>query len=87
MKKAGRATTTSPKVAINALRGAPSYRKDRVLIAGYFARSVKAAFRMIQVTHVEKSVQDLMNEAFADLFLKYDVQQTIAPVAKKQAAD
>jgi antitoxin-like ribbon-helix-helix protein len=61
------AGTTTPKQ--------PS-RVGKVNITGYFAPAVKSSFRMIQTTHPEKTIQDLLAEALNDLFAKYNVPQT-----------
>jgi hypothetical protein len=55
-----------------------SYREGRHLIAGYFHPSTKASLRQIQVTHLDKTVQDLLEEALNDLFAKYNVPQSAA---------
>jgi hypothetical protein len=52
-----------------------TYREGRYLIAGYFDASVKSSLRQIQVTHLKKTVQELLEEALNDLFAKYNVQQ------------
>ena len=51
-------------------------RAGKVNVTGYFAPSVKSSFRMIQTTHPEKTIQDLLTEALNDLFAKYNVPQT-----------
>jgi hypothetical protein len=51
-------------------------RAGKVNITGYFLPDVKASFRMIQTTHPEKTIQDLLAEAINDLFAKYNVPQT-----------
>jgi hypothetical protein len=55
-----------------------SYREGRHLVAGYFHPSTKASLRQIQVTHLDKTVQDLLEEALNDLFAKYNVPQSAA---------
>ena len=60
-----------------------TYREGRYLIAGYFDASVKSSLRQIQVSHLKKTVQELLEEALNDLFAKYNVQQ-VAPLASKR---
>jgi len=60
-----------------------TYREGRYLIAGYFDASVKASLRQIQVSHLKKTVQELLEEALNDLFAKYKVPQ-VAPLASKR---
>jgi hypothetical protein len=40
------------------------------------SRTGKASFRLIQAKHPEKLMQDMVVEAFNDLFAKYNVPQT-----------
>ena len=60
-----------------------TYREGRYLIAGYFDASVKSSLRHIQVSHLKKTVQELLEEALNDLFAKYRVPQ-VAPLASKR---
>jgi hypothetical protein len=60
-----------------------TYREGRYLIAGYFDASVKSSLRQIQVSHLKKTVQELLEEALNDLFAKYKVPQ-VAPLASKR---
>jgi hypothetical protein len=60
-----------------------TYREGRYLIAGYFDASVKSSLRQIQVSHLKKTVQELLEEALNDLFAKYKVRQ-VAPQASKR---
>jgi hypothetical protein len=67
----------SPKIAQR------SYREGRHLIAGYFHPSVKASLRQIQVIHLDKTVQKLLEEALNDLFAKYNVPQSAAAASSR----
>lgn len=60
-----------------------TYREGRYLIAGYFDPSTKASLRQIQVTHLHKTVQELLEEALNDLFAKYNVPQGAAIASKR----
>ncbi len=51
-------------------------RTGKVMISAYMPKEVRASFRLIQAQHPEKQIQDLMAEAFNDLFAKYNVPQT-----------
>lgn len=51
-------------------------RIGKTNITGYFVPAVKSSFRLIQVKHPEKTIQDLLAEALNDLFAKYNVPQT-----------
>jgi hypothetical protein len=51
-------------------------RTGKVMISAYMPKEVRASFRLIQAKHPEKQIQDLMAEAFNDLFAKYNVPQT-----------
>jgi hypothetical protein len=60
-----------------------TYREGRYLIAGYFDASVKSSLRQIQVSHLKKTVQELLEEALNDLFAKYKVPK-VAPLASNR---
>jgi hypothetical protein len=59
--------TTTPKAKT---------RKGKVMVSGWLPLEAKSSFRLIQAKHPEKLMQDLVVEAFNDLFAKYNVPQT-----------
>jgi len=61
-----------------------TYREGRYLIAGYFDASVKSSLRQIQVSHLKKTVQELLEEALNDLFAKYKVPHVTPQVSKRR---
>ena len=69
---AARPTTTVPRASSPRT---PS-RTGKVMISAYMPPEVRASFRLIQARHPEKKMQELMAEAFNDLFAKYNVPQT-----------
>jgi len=53
-----------------------SSRVGKVMISAYMPKEVRSSFRLIQAKHPDRQMQDLMAEAFNDLFAKYNVPQT-----------
>ena len=51
-------------------------RTYKVMISAYMPKEVRASFHLIQAKNPERQLQDLMAEAFNDLFAKYNVPQT-----------
>lgn len=51
-------------------------RTGKVMVSGWLPIEAKSSFRLIQASHPEKLMQDLVVEAFNDLFAKYNVPQT-----------
>ncbi|HEU4581746.1 MAG TPA: ribbon-helix-helix domain-containing protein [Polyangiaceae bacterium] len=52
------------------------HRIGLVNVTGYFDPAVKSSFRAIQMKYPTRTLQDILEEAFEDLFLKYEVPQT-----------
>jgi hypothetical protein len=46
------------------------------MISAYMPKEVRSSFHLIQAKLPERQLQDLMAEAFNDLFAKYNVPQT-----------
>ena len=57
-------------------------RKGKVMVSGWLPLEAKSSFRLIQAKHPEKLMQDLVIEAFNDLFAKYNVPQTAKTESK-----
>ena len=60
---------------------APATRKEttrqgKVMVSGWLPLEARASLRLILAHHPEKLMQDLVVEAFDDLFAKYNVPQT-----------
>jgi hypothetical protein len=51
-------------------------RASKVMISAYMPKEVRSSFHLIQAKLPERQLQDLMAEAFNDLFAKYNVPQT-----------
>jgi len=51
-------------------------RTGKVMISAYMPKEVRSSFHLIQAKLPERQLQDLMAEAFNDLFAKYNVPQT-----------
>jgi len=51
-------------------------RAGKVMISAYMPKEVRSSFYLIQAKLPERQLQDLMAEAFNDLFAKYNVPQT-----------
>jgi hypothetical protein len=80
LKNEARRVETIPEQVVTTLVDKKQYkqpgRAGKVNITGYFAPAVKSSFRMIQIQHPERTIQDLLAEALNDLFAKYNVPQT-----------
>lgn len=59
-------------------------RAGKVMVSGWLPLEARASLRLILAHHPDKLMQDLVTEAFNDLFAKYNVPQTagIIPAAK-----
>jgi hypothetical protein len=51
-------------------------RAGKVIIGGWLPIEARASCRLILAHHPDKQMQDLVEEAFNDLFAKYNVPQT-----------
>jgi len=51
-------------------------RQGKVMVSGWLPLEARASLRLILAHHPEKLMQDLVVEAFDDLFAKYNVPQT-----------
>lgn len=51
-------------------------RAGKVMISGWLPIEARASCRLILAHHPQKLMQDLVEEAFNDLFAKYNVPQT-----------
>jgi hypothetical protein len=79
-----------PQEAINqpaappaATRREPT-RAGKIMVSGWLPLEARASLRLILAHHPDKLMQDLVIEAFNDLFAKYNVPQTarVTPTAK-----
>lgn len=54
------------------------------MVSGWLPLEARSSLRLILAHHPEKLMQDLVVEAFNDLFAKYNVPQTarVTPAAK-----
>lgn len=59
-------------------------RAGKVMVSGWLPLEARASLRLILAHHPDKLMQDLVAEAFNDLFAKYNVPQTagVIPAAK-----
>lgn len=59
-------------------------RAGKVMVSGWLPIEARASLRLILAHHPDKLMQDLVAEAFNDLFAKYNVPQTagIIPTTK-----
>jgi len=59
-------------------------RAGKVMVSGWLPIEARASLRLILAHHPDKLMQDLVAEAFNDLFAKYNVPQTaqVMPTAK-----
>lgn len=59
-------------------------RAGKVMVSGWLPIEARASLRLILAHHPDKLMQDLVGEAFNDLFAKYNVPQTarVMPTAK-----
>ncbi|PWT80797.1 MAG: hypothetical protein C5B58_10905 [Acidobacteria bacterium] len=57
-------------------RGRETTRQGRVLVSAWLPIAARSSFLLIRAHHPEKRQQDLIEEAFNDLFAKYNVPQT-----------
>ena len=73
----------SQSIAPPAVRKEPT-RAGKVMVSGWLPLEARASLRLILAHHPEKLMQDLVVEAFNDLFAKYNVPQTarVIPTAK-----
>jgi hypothetical protein len=51
-------------------------REGRVNVSGWLPIEARSSLRLIQAKHPDKLMQDMVAEAFNDLFAKYNVPQT-----------
>lgn len=70
---------------------APPIRKDasragKVVVSGWLPIEARSSLRLIQAHYPEKLMQDLVAEAFNDLFAKYNVPQTARVIPKAKAS-
>lgn len=54
----------------------PSSRSGKIMVSAYMPKEVRGSFRLIQAQRPDKQMQELIAEAFNDLFAKYNVPQT-----------
>ncbi len=66
---------TDQTPAASATRKEPT-RAGKVMISGWLPLEARASLRLILAHYPEKLMQDLVAEAFNDLFAKYNVPQT-----------
>ena len=74
--------TEQPAAAL-AARREPT-RAGKIMVSGWLPLEARASLRLILAHYPEKLMQDLVIEAFNDLFAKYNVPQTarVTPTAK-----
>ena len=54
----------------------PHSRQGHVNVSGWLPIEARSSLRLIQAKHPDKLMQDMVAEAFNDLFAKYNVPQT-----------
>lgn len=83
LREKARGDAAKPK-PVQAARATPkaATRKGKVMVSGWLPLEAKSSFRLIQAKHPEKLMQDLVSEAFNDLFAKYNVPQTAKAEAR-----
>jgi len=85
----GPAKLQQPEPANNT--SAPPVRKEasragKVMVSGWLPIEARASLRLILAHHPDKLMQDLVAEAFNDLFAKYNVPQTAQVMATAKAS-
>jgi hypothetical protein len=83
LREKAQGDTAKPK-PVETTTAAPraTTRQGKVMVSGWLPLEAKSSFRLIQAKHPEKLMQDLIMEAFNDLFAKYNVPQTAKAEAK-----
>jgi hypothetical protein len=79
LKKTARGGDDAPPAAAAAPK-APARRETtrqgRVTVSGWLPIAARSSLLLIRAKYPEKRMQDLVEEAFDDLFAKYNVPQT-----------
>lgn len=60
-------------------------RAGKVMVSGWLPLEARASLRLILAHHPDKLMQDLVGEAFNDLFAKYNVPQTAGVIPTERA--
>jgi hypothetical protein len=80
LKKTARGGDDAPPPAAAAAAKAPASRETtrqgRVTVSGWLPIAARSSLLLIRAKYPEKRMQDLVEEAFDDLFAKYNVPQT-----------
>ena len=74
----------APRPAVTEPERKEASRAGKVIIGGWLPIEARSSCRLILAHHPAKQMQDLVEEAFNDLFAKYNVPQTarVTPTAK-----
>ena len=83
LQDALKAKADGPEIAARTIKAAPpkpspepSSRSGKIMVSAYMPKEVRGSFRLIQAQRPDKQMQELIAEAFNDLFAKYNVPQT-----------
>jgi hypothetical protein len=83
LQDALKAKADGPEIAARAAKATPlkpltepSSRSGKIMVSAYMPKEVRGSFRLIQAQRPDKQMQELIAEAFNDLFAKYNVPQT-----------
>ncbi len=76
LNRTAKGPDAGPPVAVSQGTAKSPTRQGRIMVSGWLPIAARSSFRLIQVAHPEKKMQDLVTEAMNDLFAKYNVPQT-----------
>lgn len=79
LNKSAKGESTLVEVSVPANKAGPlkpRTREGRVNVSGWLPIEARSSLRLIQAKHPDKLMQDMVAEAFNDLFAKYNVPQT-----------